>query len=235
MGWMHDTLDYFGKNPFFRAHHHNNLTFSMLYAFSENYVLPLSHDEVVHGKGSMIGRMPGDYDEQFEQLRAYYAFQLAHPGKKLNFMGHEIAQFKEWNESEELEWFLLDYPAHALHKEFVRAMNNFYLANPAFWEIDTSWDGFEWLSADDAAGNTLAFARRSKDGGEIICLFNFSGEHRNGYRVGVPHDGSYEVLFGTDLVAEGHIIPAHPHPSNGRGVSVEVDLPRYSALFLKRV
>ncbi|MCL2546404.1 MAG: 1,4-alpha-glucan branching protein GlgB [Oscillospiraceae bacterium] len=240
MGWMHDSLEYFGLNPFFRQHHHNNLTFAMLYAFSENFILPLSHDEVVHGKGSMIGRMPGAYEEKFAGLRAYYAFMLAHPGKKLTFMGHEIAQFDEWDENKQIQWQLLDYPAHAAHHAYVRAMNNFYLSRPEMWEIDTDWEGFEWLCNDDAHGNTLAFLRRDEDGKELICVFNFNGEHKSKYKVGVPREGEYAELFNSDAAAYGGggvvngTVTSKDEPWQGRNQSMEIELPAYGAVFLAR-
>lgn len=240
MGWMHDTLAYFSLDPYFRQFNHNNLTFAMMYAYSENFILPLSHDEVVHGKGSMIGRMPGYYEEKFAGLRAYYAFMLAHPGKNLNFMGHELGQFDEWNENEEIQWKLLEYPAHGKHQHYVKAMNHFYLRRPELWEVDTSWDGFEWLCTDDSGGNTVAFMRRDEDGRELVCVFNFNNVHKPEYRVGVPREGVYVEVFNSDaeLYGGGNRLNGKLNSEDvewqGRNQSLLMDLPPYGAVFFKR-
>lgn len=173
MGFMNDTLSYFEKDPVYRKYHHSNLTFPMTYAYSEKYILPFSHDEVVHGKKSLIGRMGGSYEQQFEQLRLLLAYQIAEPGKKLNFMGNEFGQFIEWDFHRELDWFLLDYPAHRAMHEFTRALNHFYLDNPCLHREDTGFVGFRWLSVDDADHSVIAFVRR--DGhSRLVCIFNFT-------------------------------------------------------------
>ncbi len=237
MGWMHDTLEYFRLDPYFRQHHHNNLTFAMCYAFSENFILPLSHDEVVHGKGSMIGRMPGFYEDKFAGLRAYYAFMLAHPGKKLTFMGHELGQFDEWNDETELQWPLLQYPAHEQHQHFFRDINHFYLSRPEMWEVDTSWEGFEWLCTDDTGGNTLAFMRRDDDGRDLVCVFNFNGHHKTEYRLGVPRAGTFTEVFNTDEVAYGGEgrkngkLKSQEVEWQGRNHSLLMNLPPNGAVF----
>jgi 1,4-alpha-glucan branching enzyme len=241
MGWMHDTLEYFKCDPVFRQYNHNSITFSLLYAFSENFILPLSHDEVVHGKCSVIRRMPGYYEDKFAGLRAYYAFMLAHPGKKMTFMGQEIGQFDEWNYQEELQWNLLDYPAHDRHLHFVKSINHFYLSRPELWEIDMNWQGFEWICCNDYQGNTLSFIRRDEDGEELVCVFNFSPIHKPQYRVGVPQGGLYRELFNTDGEAFGGWnqvngeVGSTEQTWQGRGHSVVINLPANGAVFLKKV
>ena len=198
MGWMNDTLQYFSLNPFFRKDNQDKLTFSMMYAFSENYILPISHDEVVHGKCSLINKMPGEYEEKFAGLRTFFGYMMAHPGKKLMFMGSEFAQFIEWDYKKQLDWFLMDYPAHRRFHEFVRDLNNFYADNAAFWEIEDNWDGFLWVSNDDNQQNIIAFARYDSKGNGILCVYNFSPVTRLGYRLGVPKRGTYKPLFDSE-------------------------------------
>ncbi len=198
MGWMNDALSYMSKDPFFRSGVHHQLTFSMTYAFSENYILPLSHDETVHGKCSLINKMPGPYEQKFANLRAFLAYQMAHPGKKLLFMGDEFAQFIEWNYQKELDWVLLDYEYHQKFRDCIRDMNHLYINNPPFWEIDSGWDGFLWLVTDDYQQNVLAFIRRDKKGHEILCVFNFSPVCREEYRIGLPKPSRLRRLLFTD-------------------------------------
>jgi 1,4-alpha-glucan branching enzyme len=196
MGWMNDVTNYINVDPFFRRDHHNKLTFSMMYAFTENFVLPISHDEVVHRKGSLINKMWGNYDQKFDGLRTFLAYMYAHPGKKLLFMGSEFAQFNEWNHDAGLEFFLLFYDKHRGTREFVRDLNRFYVKNAELYQIDYHWEGFRWLAVDDKASNVLAFARIDKKGQELICAFNFSPVERKNYKIKVPH-GLYAEVFGT--------------------------------------
>ena len=186
MGWMNDTLSYMSMDSLFRKWHHDQVTFSMCYAFSEHYILPLSHDEVVHGKCSLIGRMPGEYEDKFRQLRLLLMYQFAHPGKKLNFMGSEFGQFIEWDFRKSLDWFLLGYPAHQDMQVFSRQLNRFYRNTPALYEQDDDWRGFEWLSVDDSAHSILVFIRRDSKGNELLCAFNFTPVKHDPYRIHLP-------------------------------------------------
>ena len=240
MGWMNDMLRYMSLDPINRKYHHDSLTFSFFYAFSENFILPMSHDEVVHGKCSMINKMPGDYGMKFDGLRAFYAFMAAHPGKKLLFMGSEFAQFIEWNYEQELDWLLLEYDKHKKMQYFVKTLNRFYLENPEFWQIDYSWEGFSWISNDDRDQSVISFRRIDKNGDEIICVFNFVPVAREKYRIGAPQHGIYSVLFNTDdekfggsgTYDESDYITALV-PMHGYDQSLELKLPPLSALFLK--
>ena len=198
MGWMNDMLRYMSLDPLYRKGDHNALTFSMTYAFSENFILPLSHDEVVHGKCSLIGKMPGNYDDKFANLRVFYAYQMAHPGKKLNFMGNELAQFIEWNYTQGLDWVLLDYDRHRQMQSFVRELNHFYLDNPQLWENDSDWDGFQWIDCDDRDRSIVTFRRRSRSGKELVVICNFCPVVREHYRVGLPRSGWYVPVLNTD-------------------------------------
>jgi 1,4-alpha-glucan branching enzyme len=198
MGWMHDTLDYFQREPIHRRFHHHQLTFGLLYAFSENFVLPLSHDEVVHGKGSLLTKMPGDDWQQFANLRALYGLQWAHPGKQLLFMGCEFAQRAEWN-GEYLDWHLLEHAPHAGMQQLIRDLNRAYRAEPALWEVDHESSGFRWIEANDADANTLCFLRCSRDGERVLaCLCNLSPVPRHDYRVGLPRGGRWVEVMNTD-------------------------------------
>ena len=198
MGWMNDMLRYMSLDPLYRKGDHNALTFSMTYAFSENFVLPLSHDEVVHGKCSLIGKMPGNYDDKFANLRVFYAYQMAHPGKKLNFMGNELAQFIEWNYTQGLDWVLLDYDRHRQMQAFVRELNHFYLEHPQLWENDSDWDGFQWINCDDRDRSIVTFRRISRSGKELVVICNFCPVVRERYRVGLPKAGWYVPVLNTD-------------------------------------
>ena len=198
MGWMHDTLGYFEREPIHRRFHHHELTFSLVYAWNENFILPLSHDEVVHGKRSLLGKLPGDRWQQLANLRALYAYMWAHPGKQLLFMGGELATPWEWSDGAELPWQLLDDPAHAGVRDLIRELNAIYRDEPALWEIDFSPDGFAWIEPNDAANNVLAFVRSAKDGRRLVCVANLSPVPREGYRVGLPRGGSWSEALNTD-------------------------------------
>jgi 1,4-alpha-glucan branching enzyme len=198
MGWMNDTLRYFSRDPVHRRHHHHELTFSLVYAFSENYVLPLSHDEVVHGKGSLLARMPGAAAQKLANLRALYGYMWAHPGKKLLFMGGELGQEREWDVEGSIDWHLLEDPEHRGISNLVRDLNRLYRAEPALHELDSEPAGFRWLEADDAESNVVAFARFSRDGRALVCLCNLSAVPRAGYRVGLPHGGRWREALNTD-------------------------------------
>ncbi len=198
MGWMNDSLSYMAKDPFFRSGVHHQLTFSMTYAFSENYILPLSHDETVHGKCSLLSKMPGGYEQKFANLRAFLAYQIAHPGKKLLFMGGEFAQFIEWDYHREIDWLLLGYDQHQKFQNCIRDLNRLYLKHSSFWDIDDDWAGFLWLVPDDYQQNILAFIRRNEKGKSILCVFNFSPVMREHYRIGMPMPAKVRRLLTTD-------------------------------------
>ena len=203
MGWMNDMLKYMSLDPLYRKGDHNALTFSMTYAFSENFILPLSHDEVVHGKCSLIGKMPGNYDDKFNNLRVLYAYQMAHPGKKLNFMGSEFAQFIEWNFKQGLDWLLLGYEKHEKMQHFVRTLNQFYLEHRELWENDSDWGGYEWIEPDDRDNSVIAFRRKDRKGRELVVVCNFCPVLRENYRLGLPKQGWYVPVLNTDEEAFG--------------------------------
>ena len=237
MGWMHDMVDYMSTDPLFRKGRHNNLTFSLTYAFSENFVLPLSHDEVVHGKCSLINKMPGEYDDKFQGLRAFYGYMMTHPGKKLLFMGGEFGQFIEWDEKKQLDWFLLDYEKHHQLQEYVKDLNHYYLDHPALWRNDTDWQGFQWISCDDYQQSVIAFRRIDEKGKEVIVVCNFCPVTRTGYRIGVPKAGSYVPVLSSDDAKYGgsgtELSPAKAKKEEMHGLpySVELTLPPLSAVF----
>ncbi|MDD2216130.1 MAG: 1,4-alpha-glucan branching protein GlgB, partial [Eubacteriales bacterium] len=230
MGWMNDSLDYMKTDPFFRKEKHNALTFPLIYAFSENYILPLSHDEVVHEKGSLINKMPGTYEGKFAGLRAYYAYMMAHPGKKLLFMGGELAQFTEWNYTRELDWNLLDFNMHLKMKDFVCLLNHFYLDCPPLWEQDRDWRGFQWIELNDRERNILSFKRIGIDGQELIVVCNFAPVYRKKHLLEVAYKGDYQVLLNTDDTRFGGdgFLQEEMIAEN------ELNLPPLSTLYLKR-
>ena len=241
MGWMHDTLDYFRRDPIHRRYHHNQLTFGLVYAFTENFVLPLSHDEVVHGKGSLLRKLPGDRWQQLANLRALYGHMWAHPGKKLLFMGGELAQESEWSHDGSLDWHLLDQPAHLGVQRLVRDLNLVYRDEPALWERDFDPSGFRWLEVGDAASNTVAFARVSGDGGRVlVCVENLSPVPRPDYRVGVPRAGAWREVLNTDASAYGGSgaatfvgpLLADEIGWHGESHSVELTLPPLAVVWL---
>jgi len=238
MGWMNDTLQYMKTDPLFRKGAHNNLTFSFTYFFSENFILPLSHDEVVHGKNSLVNKMPGDYESKFANLRTYLAYMMAHPGKKLLFMGCELAQFIEWDFKKELDWNLLDFEMHKKFKEFVKELNHFYLKSSELWEQDDGWEGFQWIEPDDSDNNIISFRRINKKGRDLIIACNFSPVDRANYRIGTGKKGIYTTVFHSGLEKYGGTcenkmkkITAEPITQNGYDYSIKVDLPGLSTIF----
>ena len=239
MGWMNDMLSYMSTDPLFRAGNHNKVTFSFFYAFSEHFVLPISHDEVVHGKCSLINKMPGDYEQKFAGLRAFYGYMMTHPGKKLLFMGQEFAQFIEWNENQQLDWMLLGYDRHAQMQEYVRRLNHLYQETPALWEEDFSWEGFQWIVPDDSSQNVVVFLRRDKKGGEVIAVCNFAPVLRPDYKFGVPRAGQYAELINSDAEEFGgtgqHNAPvrAKKQPMHGFDYSISLRVPPMSAVILR--
>ena len=246
MGWMHDTLTYLSHDPVFRHYHHNEITFSLMYAFSENFLLPLSHDEVVHGKGSLLGKMPGDEWKRFAGLRALLAYMWAHPGKQLLFMGSEFGQGNEWSAEHGLDWWVLDYELHEGVRRLVRDLNRGYRATPALWALDSSPEGFSWIDANDAAGNVLSFLRLAGDSaggadgpGVIACIVNFAGHPHEGYRVGLPRAGRWRELINTDAYDYGGsgtgnlgVVEAVAEPWHGQPASAQLTLPPLGVLWL---
>jgi len=240
MGWMNDMLEYVEVDPLYRRGIHNKITFSFFYAFSENFVLPLSHDEVVHGKKSLLNKMPGDYETKFAGLRVFLGYMMTHPGKKLTFMGAEFGQFREWDTDTGLDWLLLEYPMHSNLKNYVKELGAFYLKTPALWEIDFSWDGFKWISDSDRDQNTIAFIRTDKKGINNISLINFSPIKRDDYRIGVPDNGTYTEVFNSDLTEYGgwghknrDEIIAEEIPMHGYPYSVTLTAPPLAIVCIK--
>ncbi|MDX1432445.1 MAG: 1,4-alpha-glucan branching protein GlgB [Gammaproteobacteria bacterium] len=241
MGWMHDTLEYMAKDPIHRRHHHDQLTFSIWYAFTENFVLPLSHDEVVYGKGSLIRRMPGDDWQKFANLRLLYALMYGHPGKKLLFMGGELAQWAEWNHEASLDWHLLDNEAHTGVQRWLRDLNHVYRSNPALHELDFSHEGFEWIEARDYEQSVVSFLRKDASGEAILVVCNFTPVTRRNYRVGVPRDGMWKEILNSDAPLYGGsgvgnlgAVESSPRTAQGRYHSLSLTLPPLGALFLER-
>lgn len=242
MGWMNDMLKYMSLDPLWRKGDHNALTFSMTYAYSENFILPLSHDEVVHGKRSLIGRMPGDWWRQFAGARLLPLYAACHPGGMLSFMGNEFAQFIEWRDYEELEWFLLQNATHAGVQAFIRELNHVYRAEKALWEIDNSWDGFDWIDADNNEQGILSFVRKAKDGSAVLCVLNFRPESHESFRLGVPLAGAWQEILSSDdtrFGGSGKTNPRRLHtkkvPSHGRDQSLVLTVPPLGGTLIKYI
>lgn len=235
MGWMNDTLEYISMDPIYRQYEHNKMSFSTMYCFAENYILPISHDEVVHGKRSLLDKCYGDYEQKFKELRSYFTYMIGHPGKKLSFMGNEFGPFMEWRFYEELEWKMLLYPNHSALRNFVKKLNAFYKNEPALWENDISYDGFEWLDADDVARNTYSFIRKAKNPNDfLIFVMNFSPCGHDYYRVGLPRVTDYEIVLSTYEDHNEHtILKPMGKGANKKRFSVEFDLLPYEAVVLK--
>ncbi len=239
MGWMNDTLRYIATDPINRKYHHDLMTFSMMYAFNENYILPFSHDEVVHLKKSMINKIPGDYHMKFAGLKGLYGYMFAHPGKKLLFMGSDIGNFDEWNENVELPWSVLAYEKHQGLKRFVSDLNKLYTKNSEFYELDTSYDGFNWVDVENSEESIFIFERINKKDERIICIFNFTPVYRPGYKVGVLEKGIYKVLLNSEHRWYGGLVNRNTpyytkeEYAHNRKYSIHVDIPGYSAIFIK--
>ncbi len=241
MGWMNDTLEYFSKDPVHRKYHHNNLTFSLLYAFTENFTLPLSHDEVVHGKGSLLNKMPGDMWQKFANLRALYGFMYGHPGKKLLFMGGEFGQWDEWNFEKSLDWNLLEYEPHRGLQRFVKDLNGFYRSEPSLYEVDFDYRGFEWIDFHDVEGSIISFLRRAKDHNDFtVFVYNFTPVPRLNYRIGVPEPGFYRerlnsdssLYWGSNMGNSGGVM-AEDIPFQLRPYSINITLPPLAVVVFK--
>jgi 1,4-alpha-glucan branching enzyme len=241
MGWMHDTLSYMREDPVHRKYHHGRLTFSLIYAFNENFVLPLSHDEVVHGKGSLVGKMPGDAWQQFAGLRVLYGYMWAHPGKKLLFMGGEFGQRREWAHDEELEWWVTDLPEHAGLQRWVADLNRVYRSTPALWQVDFSHQGFEWIDANDAGQSVLTFLRKPRGAGkQVLVACNLTPVPRENYVIGVPRAGAWTETLNSDARLYGGsgwgnlgCVEAAPVGAQGRPYSIVVTLPPLSTIYFE--
>ena len=239
-GWSHDMLHYMSMDPIYRVYNHDKITFSLMYAFSENFILPLSHDEFSGGRGSLMGRMPGEHKSQFASVRAFLGYFMAHPGKKLLFMGCELGQFLEWNSAQALDWGLLDYESHRKLQTYVKDLNHFYRANRPLWEVDNSWDGFQWLVHDDQSQCVVAFRRSDEQGRELLAICNFSPVKRENYRIGVPRQLCYEQVFSSDALKyggdglpEARQVEAQAQPMHGKPYSICLDIPPLCCLYLR--
>jgi 1,4-alpha-glucan branching enzyme len=240
MGWMHDSLGYISKEPIYRQYHHHEMTFSMMYAYTENFILPISHDEVVHGKGSLLRKMPGDRWQQFANLRAYLAYMWAHPGKQLLFMGQEFGQDSEWSENTGLEWWVLDFPEHRGVQSLMRDLNRQYRENRSMFALDADPAGFQWIDANDASGNVFSFLRLSQDGSPVACVANFSPVPHESYRLGLPRAGRWEEVVNTDAEPYGGsgvgnlgAVQAVTEPWHGLPASTTLRLPPLGTLWLR--
>jgi 1,4-alpha-glucan branching enzyme len=243
MGWMHDMLEYFSTDPLYRKYHQNNITFSMLYAFSENFLLPVSHDEVVHGKLALVSKMPGDEWRRFANTRAFLAYMFGHPGKKLLFMGCEFGQTSEWNHDQQLEWWLLQFPVHHKLQTMVAELNAFYRREPALWEVDDQHAGFEWIDFRDADHSIIIFARFARDREDfLVFCCNFTPQAHHGYTIGLPRAGGYREVFNTDAemfggsnLGNAGYVEAVPEAHHGRPASAQITLPPLAVVVLKPV
>ena len=244
MGWANDMYDYLQTDPIYRKFKHDKLTFPLMYLFNENYVLPISHDEVVHGKKSLIDKMHGSYDDKFATMRTFLTYMMTTPGKKLTFMGTEFAQFREWDYENQLEWFMLDYPRHKEMQEFVSCLNNFYLEHKELWEIDNSWDGYEWIETEQSDINVISYKRKSSDSSELTVVVNFSPVLRSNYQIHVSKGGRYKEIFTTDEICFGgkgninkEVIKSGKYTTQKGKVQnyININLPPLSAVILQRV
>ena len=240
MGWMNDSLSYISCDPIYRKFEHGRITFGLHYAFSENFILPYSHDEVVHGKKSLVDRYPGSYEDKFKNLKLLAIFQMTHPGKKLNFMGNEIAQFIEWRYYEQLEWFLLKYPIHDSHNNFIKKLNKLYLSEPSLWTRDNDWSGFQWVDVNNADQSIFSYIRWTEDD-FVEVILNFTPVAIEKYRLGVPFEGQYRVILNSDDAKYNgsgtsykSYSKAQPIPTNGQPFSIEIGLPGLTGLILKK-
>jgi 1,4-alpha-glucan branching enzyme len=242
MGWMNDTLSYIEHDPVHRRYHQNMLTFGQLYSYTENFVLPFSHDEVVHGKKSLLDKMPGDGWQKFANLRLLFTYQMTNPGKKLNFMGNEIAQGQEWKVGSEIDWYLLGRSEHSGVQSLVRDANRLYRSVPALYELDFSHEGFDWVDCNNGDQSVLIFRRMARDGSYVVVLLNFTPVPRVAYRVGVPHKGGFREIFNSDShyyggsnMGNGYGLYTSDVQCNGQGQSIEVTLPPLAGIVLERM
>ena len=240
MGWMNDSLDYLETDPFFRKGVHNKFTFSMHYAFSENFILPISHDEVVHGKKSLLDKSPVPYEDKFANFKAFLGYMYAHPGKKLTFMGIDIAQFIEWDEERELDWLLMLYPKHIFTHRYVKELNKYYKSTPALWENDSDWDGFRWHVVDDNNNNVFAFSRRDRSGKEVLVVSNFSNQVLKNYEIGVDTWGSYKIVLNTDakkydgIAITNRNLKTINKEKNEFKYTLGVNIPPYATMYIEK-
>lgn len=241
MGWMNDILKYMETDPVYRQYHHNLITFSLFYAFSENFMLPISHDEVVHGKKSLLDKMPGDYWQKFANVRAFFCYLMTHPGKKLLFMGTEFGQFIEWKYYTGLDWNLLDFEMHKKLHHFIKEINHFYLEQEPLWIYDHSWDGFQWIDADNYSQSIVSFLRKGRENDQCLIIISFTPVHFEQFRIGVPEEGIYQILFNSDEKQYGgtgnisqYEYKSELVPWHGKPFSIEFILPSYTGLIIKR-
>ena len=240
MGWMNDSLDYLETDPFFRKGVHNKFTFSMHYAFSENFILPISHDEVVHGKKSLLDKSPVPYEDKFGNFKAFLGYMYAHPGKKLTFMGIDIAQFIEWNEERELDWLLMLYPKHVFTHRYVKELNKYYKSTPVLWENDSDWDGFKWHVVDDNNNNVFAFSRKDRSGKEVLVVSNFSNQVLKNYEIGVNTWGSYKIVLNSDakkydgLAISNRNLKTINKEKNEFKYTLSINIPPYTTMYIEK-